>query len=257
MYRILTNQKRWLLPTVLILFILEIFTLPIVLELTYADRSETPKHFLTYTPGELQWDDATGVDENGVAVLSLFDARYGETVLAENGDRVVAPGTDGLGIVRLHNSAERTVGYTAVLYQIRDNPELPVEAALSGEGFADTDTYTLPDRAKDAEVLRAVTGKIGGGEIQDFDVSWLWNYYEDDLQDRIDTLLGNRAAYEEANDVTVGLYIVIEDDNQYIVPDSPYTGDMGVGMYVALMTVSGLVLVLLFVTRRKEQECGE
>lgn len=251
------KHTRWLLPAVLILLILEIFTLPLVLELTYAGRGEAPNHVLTYTPGKLRWDEATGMDSEGSAILSLFDSQYGDTVNADNGDRVIAPGTDGFNIVRLKNSAKKTVDYTAVLYEIEDNPELPVKAELNGTGFTDTETYSLPDKVKDAEVIRSVAGEVGSGEIQDFDINWLWEYDEDEAQDIIDTLLGDKASYADANDVIVGLYIVIEDNNEYITPDSPQTGDTGVGMYAALMFVSGAVLILLTVARRKEKRCED
>lgn len=257
MYSILKHHTRWLLPAVLILFILELFTFPLMLELTYAGRSEAPHHVVTYTPGKLRWDDATGVDPNGSAILSLFDSQYGDTVNADNGDRVIAPGTDGFNIVRLKNDTEKPVDYMAVLYEIRDNPELPVEAVLNGTGFTDTDTYFLPYEAGKAEVIRSVTGKVGSGEIQDFDINWLWEYDEDEAQDVIDTLLGDKATYADANDVTVGLYIVVEEDNAYVRPDIPQTGDSGIEMYAALMIVSGIVLVLLVVTRRKEKRCED
>ena len=53
-----------------------------------------PAHVLSYTTGRLTWDRATGIDENGAAVLSLFADAY-QNVLSENGERVAAPGTDG------------------------------------------------------------------------------------------------------------------------------------------------------------------
>ena len=255
MHSILKNHMRWLFPVILILFILEIFTLPLVLELTYAGRSEAPNHVLTYTPGKLRWDDATGVDPDGSAILSLFDSQYGDTVRAGDGDQVIAPGTDGFNIVRLKNSAEKPVNYTAVLYKIQDNPELPVKAELSGNGFTDTETHSLPEKVSNAEVIRSVTGEVGSGEIQDFDINWLWKYDEDETQDIIDTLLGDKAAYAQANDVTVGLYIVVEDNNESITPGHPKTGDTGIGMYVALIILSGAVLILLVATRRKEKRC--
>lgn len=62
--------SQWLLPAVLILFILEVLLLPVVLEITYAGREDGPDHILTYTTNSLLWDSATGIDENGVAVIA-------------------------------------------------------------------------------------------------------------------------------------------------------------------------------------------
>ena len=41
-----------------------------------------PAHVLSYTTGRLTWDSATGIDENGAAVLSLFADAY-QNVLSE------------------------------------------------------------------------------------------------------------------------------------------------------------------------------
>lgn len=255
MHQNLTTHTRWLLPAVLILFILEIFTLPFVIELTYAGRSEAPDHTLTYTPGSLRWDSRTDIERNGAARLSLFDARYGKTVNAENGDKVVAPGTDGSNIVRLKNSADKSVHYTAVLYESKESASLPVEARLRGNGFADTTAYRLPRGVKDADVLRAVRGQIGRGEIQDFDVDWLWDYEDGAAQDAVDTYLGDKAAKGNADDVTVGLYLVVEDDNGDVLPSRPQTGDTGMDRYIALMVISGALLIFLLIARRREKKC--
>lgn len=257
MRNILKNQSRWLLPAVLILFIAEIFTLPLVMHFTYAGRSEAPDRVLTYTPGKLTWNDGADAMKNGAARLSLFNSRYDKTVNAQNGENVIAPGTGGANIVRLKNNAGKRVEYTAVLYEIKDNPELPVKARLRGNGFADTKNYALPDSAENAGVIRAVTGKIGSGEIQDFDIDWQWKYYEDKSQDISDTLLGDKAAFKNADDITVGLYIVVNDENSYITPKPPKTGDIGAGMFIALIVISGALLILLAVSKAKEKKCGE
>lgn len=252
----LSKQRSWLLPTVLILFILEVITFPFVLGFTLADRSETPERVLTYTQGKLTWDSAANIDANGVAQLSLFDSIY-QNVNAGSGDKVVAPGTDGISIVRLKNSVSGAIGYTAVLYRIRSTDLLPVEVSLSGDGFADTDTYILPQGVKDEDVIRAVSGTVGGDMIQDFDIDWSWKFYGSEQQDIIDTWLGDKAADGGADNVTVGLYVVVEDDNQYIIPSPPQTGDLGIGIYVGLMCVSGVVLILLLLDKRRAHKCEE
>lgn len=244
---------RWLLPAVLILFILEVMTLPLVLGITYSGRSESPDHILTYTQGKLTWDSATGIDENGVAELDLFDAEY-PGVEAEDGSNVVAPGTEGYNIVRLKNSVSGSVKYTAVLYRIRTSNDLPVEAELIGSSFTDTANYPLPDGVEAYQVLRAVTGTVKGGEIQDFDISWLWEFETSTEQNEIDTFLGDK---DNADEVTVGMYIVVEDNNSYITPDIPKTGDEShIGMYMGLMVISLVMLILLLWDRRKEKKCA-
>ncbi len=256
MFKILAKNRQWLLPTVLILFILEVLTLPLVISITYGGRSESPDRILTYTENKLTWDNGAQIDENGTVQFSLFDEFY-QSVKSDNGDDVVAPGTNGKNIVRLHNQVMGEVSYTAVLYRIRSSEDLPVEVSLSGDRFTDTKDYALPEGVSENDVIRAVTGTVSGSERQDFDVDWVWHFEVSDEQDELDTALGNAAAALEADTVTVGMYITVTDGNVYL-PDSPQTGDNPMlGMYVALLGISGILLILLWISRRKEKEQEE
>lgn len=246
------KRTQWLLPTVLILFILEVLTLPVVLGVTYTGRSEGPDHVLTYEGGALVWDSATGIDENGVAMLDLFRDVYDDTVDG-NGENVIAPGTEGYNIVRLKNDGENAVKYTAILYRIRTSDQIPVEAQLLGDGLEDTFAYGLPDWLAQDQVIRAVAGTVESDRQQDFDISWLWSFEEGEEQDRIDTLLGNE---DNLGRVVVGLYIVIEDEGGIVTPEPPATGDSGyLGMYLTLMVISLCALLLLWWDRRRGEKC--
>lgn len=185
-----------------------------------AAGGEPPSHVLTYTPGRLVWDDATGIDENGAAVLSLFSDAY-QNVLSENGERVVAPGTDGHCTARLENKAWYGIRYVAVAYRIKDADTLPVEPEFSCEGSEDTENYPLPEGVEESQVIRAVTGTLGGGEAQDFRLDWLWEYYESGARDELDTALGDKAAFGTPDDVTAGIYIVVEDTYEPSLPPAP------------------------------------
>lgn len=321
-----TKIYPWLLPAALILFLIQAVLFPLVVGFTYAGRSESPGHVLTYTTGALTWDSATGVDpETGVAGLSLF-SESDQNVQSDNGEKVVAPGTERTNIVRLKNDVSRTITYVAVMYRIKEEADLPVEPVLlDSAAFTDTDTYPLPDGVTEDQVVRAVTGTVAGGQLQDFDISWSWSYYESDQRDQVDTALGNRAAWQEADRVTAGLYIVVEEDEpddpdpqtdppdpadspgtpgptdspgtpgetdppgptdspdtphetetpppadtpngspipeprdkpggSYTIPGVPKTGDNShVVMYLVLMAVSGMVLLLLVLDRRREKD---
>lgn len=248
---IMKKITRWLLPAVLILFILEVLTLPLVVELTYAGRGDGPDRILTYTPGSLMWDEATGIDEYGVAQLDLFHAIYDDAVDGQ-GENVVAPGTEGVNILRLKNNSETTITYTAVLYCIKSNQELPVEVSLQGQGFADTDSYKLPYQIPREDVIRAVTGTLRADRIQDFDIFWLWQFETSEEQNQIDTILGNK---DELDNITVGVYIVVED-NGLVDPEAPpKTGDESqLAMYLTLMIISLCVLILLVWDHHREEK---
>lgn len=319
-------KKNWLLPAVLILFILEIILFPFAIELTYAGSSESPNHILTYTTGKLTWDNATNIDENGVAEINLFDSSY-QNVQSADDAKVLAPGTNVKNIVRLKNDANRSIQYVAVMYVIKKEPALPVEPILLDGNFTDTAIYPLPDGVDKSQVVRAVTGEVKKEQIEDFAIAWRWNYYESDERDIIDTALGNKAAFDIADEVTAGLYIVVEedhdptppidpeepnppvdpdepdhpidpgepdppidpgeptppepntptspsdpgetitpnnpdeansseDDTDYIYPQVPNTGDNShIALYLVLMVISGGLVILLLLDRRKEKEC--
>ena len=152
------------------------------------------------------------------------------------------------------------------MYRIKEETALPVEPTLlDDEAFTNTDTYPLPDGVTQDQVVRAVTGTVDGGQIQDFDIHWQWNYYDSDQRDQVDTALGNEAAWVEADEVTAGLYIVVmededpgdpgEPDQPYIPPEVPKTGDNShPTLYLTLMAISGVVLVLLLWDRRQEKK---
>ncbi len=240
--------KSWLFPGVLILFILGTATMPAVYSYTYSGRSQSPNHILTYTKNKLTWDRATGINKDGAAEMDLFDVEY-PNVQSQNGENVIAPGTGKTSIVRLKNDVAGTIQYTAALYRITTNENLPLNITLTGSDFTPTSEYALPQGISEDQVITAVKGSVGGNQIQDFDVAWDWCFYEDDVHDSIDTALGNK---ESLDKVTVGLYIQVEDDNAYIPPD---TGDSTpFGTYLILMLISGAVLAVLLMERKRESK---
>lgn len=251
------NRTR-LRAAVLILFLLQTLMLPAAIGVTYASRSLQPEHVLTYTTGRLAWDAGTDTDSSGAARLRLFEPAYSH-VDSDDGGAVVAPGTEGSSLVRLKNDGGSAVSYTAVLYRIR-TADVPVQTALEGQGFADTTAYTLPDGAAQADVIRAVSGKVETGRMQDFDIRWLWNFDDGPAQDQADTALGDAAADGRAQQVTLGFYLVVEEEpGQWIRPSGPKTGDaFPLGWYVGMMAVTGTALVVLGLGgRRRRSDEGQ
>lgn len=113
-------KKDRLLPAALIMILLTVVLILYTAECTYAGSNDAPDHILTYTTGRLTWDSATDVNaKTGVAELGLFNSIY-QNVQSENGDKVVAPGTEGKNIVRLKNDGDYTIRYIAVMYRISD-----------------------------------------------------------------------------------------------------------------------------------------
>jgi len=261
MLKLSEKRNGWMLPAVLILFVLVILTAPLVLGYTYSGRSEALSHFLIYTPGRLTWDSATGIDKNGAAIFSVFSNVYADgaspDVVSADGDNVIAPGTGGFNIVRLKNNVGGSIKYTAVLYSIKTNDTIPVKADMNAPGASATAAYPLPAGVAPSQVINAVGGILAGGAIQDFDTSWVWNFYESSARDALDTELGNASIPDE---ITLGLYIVVEDGNSYIAPNVPRTGDENqAAMYAALLAISLFMAVILIVEQRRnaKDKCEE
>lgn len=252
--KVSTKQSifRWLAVALLILFLLLIITLPLVIDRLYSDKTENPGRLITYERNNLKWGYEIEVDENGTAMLDLFDATY-DNVASGDGANVIAPGTEGTDTLQMQNKVRGSVTYTAVLYMIKDDGRLPVNASLNGLDFTDTDSYVLPEGVEEQQVIRAVTGELDGGELVDFEISWLWEYDESVDQDVIDTILGNEAG---SDGITVGLYVTVEDENVYFSFLNP---NINMLLYVLLLLVvlAALILFIIFWIRAKKEENGE
>lgn len=248
--------RKIMLPIIVILFLLEVLTLPLVLGMTYATGSETPEHILTFAERNLTWDMHTETNSSGAAVLSLFEAVYGNAK-SHNDEKIIAPGTSGKSIVRLKNEDENPINFTALVYSIRTDEKLPAEVSLAGEGFSPTNNYTLPQGISKENVISAVCGTVKSGGIQDFDINWLWEFDKNSAQDYADTIFGDNAANDRAERIKAGIIIYVEDESGDIIVSSPQTGHYGVlSGYFILMLISLLLLVFLAITnpKRKNEE---
>ena len=246
--------RAWLFPAILILFILQVILLPVMIGLTYATRSERPEHILTYTTGALRWDQNTSVRSDGSADLSFFETLY-KNVTAQNAEKVLAPGTEKDSVIRLKNNTKRTIRYTAFLYSRTDTEKLPLNASLEGRSFSDVSGTSLPDTIKADTVIRTVGGTLYANQMQDFDINWFWAFEDEkdtDARDLIDTYLGNKAAKGNADEATLGFYLLVHDGGDH--SPLPVTGEhtMLYG-YIVLMLLSGGMTLILALTRKKER----
>lgn len=227
MNRIFNKINPWLLPIMIILFILEIFTFPFILNITYADRSENPDHFLTYTTNKLKWDYNTDIKPNGVVELSLFDIMYGQNAESYNGDKIVAPGLKNKDIIRFKNSSSEKIQYVAVLYKYNTVEDLPVIVDFKNNDLVNAQEYYLPNELEHVQVLRSVSGTLKPNKIQDFDIGWEWKFHLSDNQDKKDTFLGNKKILDET---LVGFYLVVKENVSE--PGSGGSGGGGGGIVV-------------------------
>ena len=268
-----SNKRRgWLLPTTLILFILSVLTLSMMAMVTYAWRSEDPTHLLTFENEKLTWDENTTVGENGIARLSFFSTAY-QNVNSENEDRVFAPGTEQDTLIRLKNNSDDTITYTAIAWMIKECDILALYGDFQAEGAAPTTDYQglLPEGVTPDDLLGvgAVTGTVSAKGIQDFDISWLWEYERGEVDDPgvgqipdiyeydyDDTFLGNKAAWDEADDSIIGFAIIVEGETP--VPTPPTGTGSLIYWGIGLVAVTGALFIAeLIVTRRNKKKQQE
>ena len=249
------RKKYWLLPTVLILFICEICTLPLVFWLTYAGNAESPDHVLVYKDHLLQWSTNENIREDGAAEFDIFSDKY-QSVRSENGEKVVAPGTGADTLVRLKNESTGTAKYLATLYIINEDDRVPLKANVDCPG-EETSRHALPAN-REAKALHSYSGEVNAGEVVDFTAKWKWDFYESDELDVRDTGLGDEAARDRASRVTLGLYIAIEDDEGGEIPPQPQTGDnTAIWVFLALIALTGGVLLFAQIDKRRRRAADD
>ena len=155
---------RYLIPTMIGLVSTQLVLMPFIFKKIYTQRPRSDERIVSYDRGELNFGTEFEFTQNGDIQLELFDAEY-PSVTSRDGDKVVAPGTDGHDTVQFTNNVHGEISYTAVLYMIRDSEDLPVKAELMGVNFDDTDKYSLPDGVDQSQVIRAVSGKLSPDEV--------------------------------------------------------------------------------------------
>lgn len=228
-----------------ILFLIQVLLLPVFIGVTYASKSQKPEHILTYGGGRLTWDENTAVGEDGAAELDLFQPAYENA--QGDGDAIIAPGTGKESIIRLHNTEKRSVEYTATLSLVNED-NIPIDVSMTGKGFEDTN---VPPKGKE-KTVRAVHGTLPAGQMQEFDISWLWSYEGDDEKD---TFFGSLSALGEEKTVKLRFTVTVSDNGEEYAPDHPETGDnTPLILYIVLMVISGSVLIYLAIGKKRRDD---
>lgn len=190
------------------------------------------------------WETMTEVE---IFKVSYENGEGTVTVLSDNGDKVLAPGTENSYTFKLKNTGNTALDYTlqveaffTPVYQ-----PIPVTGRISRyDGkwvVGDKDNYAAVgylDGASD-------TATLGAGKYNYYTLDWCWPFEGgSDVDDIIDTSLGDLALTEDIT-FTIVLKIVAEisedpENNSGILP--PQTGEN-----VDLFLVGGVALVSFIV----------
>lgn len=213
------------------------------------------------------WSTETQVD--------LFKESYNEsgsvTVKAEDGEKVVAPGTSNFYTFTLENNGNLPLDYTISLKVENDNEsaesktDIPLEwRLLNGNAKPVTDWRGYSETA---EVMEE--SALAARNRNNYTIEWRWAFERGADADRTDTELGDLAA-EQLLDAKATITVYAEERNGQIPsvtpkpsggwqgkPLWPKTGDnSNLILYTVLMTISGggLLLLVQGVRQRKKRE---
>ena len=184
-----------------------------IVGVTYADKAHIPDHVLNYDTNRLFWEEGTSdIYEDGTYRLNLFDS----LPIGNDGMKIIAPGANDGGSMRLINRTSHKIEYTAAIFLINSDG-VPITADFTNfDSLNRVVNYTPSLDIGNAKILRAVEGELDGYGAEDFYVSWEWEFSRGDEEDLFDTELGNL----EISEITLGVYITVNDS---LEPSTPST----------------------------------
>ena len=222
-------------------------------------KQQSQKSAFGIADAEQVWKTETAIE--------LFKADYtnanGEvTVKSADGRKVIAPGTEGSYTFSLKNT-----GNTSADYKIWVEAEISSDMTgvpLQTRMFGDNE-WLLGDKNswEQAEDLNGVSTSenIGAGKSAEYTIYWQWPFEQGD--DAADTGLGDASAHQEMS-YTVTIYTLTatststgsDSDGQTKHPllHPAKTGDdTPVILWTAVLVISAVVLIILFILIRKRK----
>lgn len=205
--------------------------------------------------GSQVWDTYTQID---LFRVSYENGQQEITVLSDNGDELIAPGTENSYTFKLKNNGEVALDYTVSVdaYIVPADTQIPMSGRMNrydGKWVVGSETdyanvQTL-DGAQDSATL-------GAGKYTYYTFDWLWPF--ESGNDELDTMLGNMAVDQELT-FTLAITTIAEVsgdpyDDSGITP--PRTGDDSnpVLWFVLAISSLALILILLFYRRKDEEQ---
>ena len=206
------------------------------------------------------WSTDTSID--------LFHIRYtngyGEiSVRGENGDKIVAPGTDGQYTFSLKNTGSKEADYKVWIEASTSSGDIDFPVLTK---MKNTDGWLLgsDDTWENAEDLNGVSaqGQMEAGKSQDYTIYWQWPFEQE--EDDRDTALGNLTDGQELTyTVTIHTQASMDTDSgaadrsQGTSINPVKTGDnTTVTRWILILTAAAAVfgMGLYFIYRRKKEQ---
>ena len=210
-------------------------------------------------PGFEASDDNTVWSTNTQVEIFRISYMNGEqviTVNSDNGDKIIAPGTENSYTFKLKNTGDVALDYTVEVdaYFTPADIEIPITGRLNRyDGkwvVGGKDEYAkvpVLDTAED-------NGTLGAGKYTYYTLDWLWPF--ESGNDELDTMLGNLATEQDLIFTIVIKTTATESDNPYddsgITP--PQTGDnTNLALWITLAVSSFAMMIFLLFFQNKEK----
>lgn len=204
------------------------------------------------------WETETEID--------IFKTEYDLTVISDNGEKVIAPGTKNTYDFYVRNNGDVSINYklSTSAYFTPSNIEIPVNVTF----VKDDDTYLLGSDVEDVGVLNlegySEENSLASGAVTKYSINWIWEFEEDDVYD---TNLGNLAVDDDIS-LTIKINTYAESDLEsyegtvipgYYKPGKrPYTGDSShIEIYVTAFVLGLVGLIIMIVPFKKRDEEDE
>lgn len=222
---------------------------------TASRQPQSPKN-----PGfEASDDTAVWTTDTQVEIfrVSYVNGEQFITVNNDNGDKLIAPGTENTYTFKLKNTGDVALDYTISVdaYFTPGDIVIPITGRISrydGQWIVgDKNTYVdvkALDSAEDKDTLSA-------GRYSYYTLEWLWPY--ESGNDALDTLLGNMAVDQDLTCTIVITTTATESEDPHAAGGlrSPQTGDTSnITLWLVLLAVSFVGLMfLIFLPRRRNK----
>lgn len=222
------------------------------------NQTNQEDQFVAY-PG-FEGSDNQGVWKKNVNV-EIFRVSYTNdgtevTVMSDDGDKLIAPGTENSYTFKLKNTGNIAMDYVLDInaYVNKGDITIPVIARLNRH-----DGKWVVGSAEewvDVPTLDSTTDKmtLGVGRFSWYTLDWQWPYESGD--DDFDTYLGNLATTEDiVFTIEINTTATINGNPDYIGGVVPSTGDNSdTWLYASLAGGSMLILLILLYKRRDDED---
>lgn len=214
--------------------------------------------FMVIDENDVIWGTETEVE---IFKVSYENGEGNVTVKSDNGEKVVAPGTENSYTFKLKNTGNVPVRYWLDIdaYITPGDNMIPIESRVNrydGEWIVGGQKVWV-----DVPVLDAAedAGTLGSGKYTYYTLDWRWPF--ESGNDEYDTFLGNLAA--DGEDITITIVIktvaTATDDpgrDDGITP--PDTGDNSIiSLWIALAVGSVVLIMILLIFLYKEKKRSE